>query len=1316
MPSNARPRFFRALAPAAVVAAVVCAPSPAQSQTCAFDPGRFPASPPPASLWNGLEPAYTVLPTSQTGGLSRDSSWDNTNGNWGTQNPFWWSLDIEQGYLYTAFSQGFQVWNIGADATQPPRMVNKSIHALAPVLHTNPHSFEIPRDVDAAPGDHNLVALAGASSMGMLLVNATNKANPVVYYQDHGPSGGDHKDGAEVYVGSIGGRYYGFLAAVDPNTGPNSSNGLWVYDLTRAKELGAASPCVEQLPVVQNCPGVYKARLATKKTNYVHGAADGSSHYVVFAGGDSSHKGFEIWDVSNPSAPVRKLTGLSGDVINGVALWRDASQNKLFLALANRKPTGVGTLARGQFYDVTCLRTSCGSLPSPIYDFPLTGHVTLDTRSTVTFSRTGGETGTPYVYFGRGGKDPNSTALQPEWLLDVTGLSPSNPPDDVTGGDPLNGGAGQPTIQLGGMTLGYFSYYSHCAPDGTNWYASQTGQVAGSYFYRAGYSILDIHELVDVGPEITVTGPPQGYTGQTLTYAAVAANCTATPGAWSWQLGGTGGTIVGSQTGSSINVQWSQTGAKTVTAFNNSGCSGATTVPAAVQILSAQPAIGGVTANPTTAPVCTQITFEATNVTGQPPLTFDWTIEQGGNPVPGEVGSGNPFAWDTEGMSPGTYRGRVDVGGPGGNATSLSPNVTLTALQTLPQSGGFTISNDPPNLGTVQFHSNVAGATEWRWNFGDGTILQTENPAQGVNPVHVYDAVGAYDVTLEVRNCIETNFRTSQVLEVEINEVQTLEILDFRAVCSIAPCIFQTGQPVTFTHNVIGDPTLYEYNWDGAGGFEQSSPTPINTHSYPQAGTFSPVLRVTKGSQTDTFTAPPVVVVSGGPPPTPSISVSGPTSREVGQQGTYTASAVNCSPSASGWTWTTSGGTGSSTSNSITLSWSATGSKTVTARNSACGAAVGTRVVSVTNPGGGGPGNLNAVFSFTPASPEAGQAVSFDGSASTGELIDWVWDFGDGADGSGETASHTYAQPGTYTVELMVAAFGQGCPQGICRDTATRQITVGDGGNTGNCVPDDETLCLLDGRFQVSAHWRRSNGQTGVAHVYESFAGDRTGMFWFFSEDNVELITKSLDATQMPNPAYWFFYGGLSNVEYWIDVVDTVTGAEQEYHNLPGVICGVADTDAFDPVDQPLPSTGGGAATVPRGGQGVFEVSSITGAGASGTCVPSDTRLCLLDGRYAVEVDWINQHNGNAEGVGHAIPGTDRTGYFWFFNQDNVELVTKMLDPGAPFQHVWVFWGALSDVDYTIRVTDTVTQVEREYHNLPGSYCGGADTTAFDAD
>ena len=50
---------------------------------------------------------------------------------------------------------------------------------------------------------------------------------------------------------------------------------------------------------------------------------------------------------------------------------------------------------------------------------------------------------------------------------------------------------------------------------------------------------------------------------------------------------------------------------------------------------------------------------------------------------------------------------------------------------------------------------------------------------------------------------------------------------------------------------------------------------------------------------------------------------------------------------------------------------------------------------------------------------------NFDGSQSVdpnvgGSIVDWSWDFGDGASGSGETTSHTYTSAGKFNVTLTV--------------------------------------------------------------------------------------------------------------------------------------------------------------------------------------------------------------------------------------------------------------------------------------------------------
>ena len=65
-----------------------------------------------------------------------------------------------------------------------------------------------------------------------------------------------------------------------------------------------------------------------------------------------------------------------------------------------------------------------------------------------------------------------------------------------------------------------------------------------------------------------------------------------------------------------------------------------------------------------------------------------------------------------------------------------------------------------------------------------------------------------------------------------------------------------------------------------------------------------------------------------------------------------------------------------------------------------------------------------ADFTFSPATPTTAQTVQFNGSASIGadgrQIVNYAWDFGDGATASGVTASHRFTLAGTYTVRLSV--------------------------------------------------------------------------------------------------------------------------------------------------------------------------------------------------------------------------------------------------------------------------------------------------------
>ncbi|MBZ0112133.1 MAG: hypothetical protein K8J08_06725 [Thermoanaerobaculia bacterium] len=108
------------------------------------------------------------------------------------------------------------------------------------------------------------------------------------------------------------------------------------------------------------------------------------------------------------------------------------------------------------------------------------------------------------------------------------------------------------------------------------------------------------------------------------------------------------------------------------------------------------------------------------------------------------------------------------------------------------------------------------------------------------------------------------------------------------------------------------------------------------------------------------------------------------------------------------------------------------------------------------------------------------------------------------------------------------------------------------------------------------------------------------------------------------------------------------------------------------------------------------------GGGGPSTCTPGPYNMCLRDGRFELEVEWGDFVGGT--GPGTVVPfGSDDSGLFWFFREDNWEMLVKVIDGCGVTDHYWVFAAATTNVEYTLTVTDTSTGTEREYFNPLGS-------------
>ncbi|MEE8523043.1 MAG: hypothetical protein V3T72_03855, partial [Thermoanaerobaculia bacterium] len=112
------------------------------------------------------------------------------------------------------------------------------------------------------------------------------------------------------------------------------------------------------------------------------------------------------------------------------------------------------------------------------------------------------------------------------------------------------------------------------------------------------------------------------------------------------------------------------------------------------------------------------------------------------------------------------------------------------------------------------------------------------------------------------------------------------------------------------------------------------------------------------------------------------------------------------------------------------------------------------------------------------------------------------------------------------------------------------------------CVETAATLCLRDGRFQVTVSWRDFDGGTGDGRSVP-LASDEAGLFWFFSSSNYELLVKVLDGCGITDN-FWVFSAATTNLRYSLTVIDTETGKGKTYETPLGASApAITDVEAL---------------------------------------------------------------------------------------------------------------------------------------------------------
>jgi PKD repeat protein len=84
-------------------------------------------------------------------------------------------------------------------------------------------------------------------------------------------------------------------------------------------------------------------------------------------------------------------------------------------------------------------------------------------------------------------------------------------------------------------------------------------------------------------------------------------------------------------------------------------------------------------------------------------------------------------------------------------------------------------------------------------------------------------------------------------------------------------------------------------------------------------------------------------------------------------------------------------------------------------------------------------------FTFGAKHQRAGRPVSFSalGTVSAQPVMTYLWEFGDGTTGSGQSPTHVYYRPGRYTVTLvMFSGVGSAFPGAGAGPVSTRSLKV----------------------------------------------------------------------------------------------------------------------------------------------------------------------------------------------------------------------------------------------------------------------------------
>jgi len=226
----------------------------------------------------------------------------------------------------------------------------------------------------------------------------------------------------------------------------------------------------------------------------------------------------------------------------------------------------------------------------------------------------------------------------------------------------------------------------------------------------------------------------------------------------------------------------------------------------------------------------------------------------------------------------------------------------------------------------------------------------------------------------------------------------------------------------------VGSDTVvnYSWDWDGDGQYNETTQEAVVSHQFNEIGIFESGLKIYISGDEETFAIDSLTVMVND---YPVADPGGPYERMEGEEISFDGlSSTDSDGEIIEYQWDFGDGSiNTETGANPAYTYNEAGTYTVTLivkdNSNALSTAVSTTIIINEN---AEEEPINEIPDANPGGPYEGlvnEEISFDGLSSTdndGEIVEYLWDFGDGNTGAGVSPTHIYSEANTYTVTLTV--------------------------------------------------------------------------------------------------------------------------------------------------------------------------------------------------------------------------------------------------------------------------------------------------------